>query len=56
MSVMGNSPEAHMMNQMNSSESMIPGSHEYEAKIDAIRGLVAEDPARVAQVVRHWIK
>jgi flagellar M-ring protein FliF len=27
----------------------------YEAKVDAVRGLVAEDPGRVAQVVKHWV-
>jgi flagellar M-ring protein FliF len=27
----------------------------YEAKVDAVRGLVAQDPGRVAQVVKHWV-
>ena len=31
------------------------GSGGYEAKVDAVRGLVAEDPGRVAQVVKHWV-
>lgn len=31
------------------------GAGGYEAKVDAVRGLVAEDPGRVAQVVKHWV-
>ena len=27
----------------------------YDAKLDTVRGLVAENPARVAQVVKHWV-
>ncbi len=27
----------------------------YAAKVDAVRGLVQEDPGRVAQVVKHWV-
>jgi len=27
----------------------------YMNKVDAVRGLVSEDPARVAQVVKHWV-
>jgi flagellar M-ring protein FliF len=27
----------------------------YEAQLNAIKGLVAEDPGRVAQVVKEWI-
>lgn len=34
---------------------MPAGSGGYEAKVDAVRGLVAEDPGRVAQVVKHWV-
>ncbi len=35
---------------------MLPSPSEgYEAQLNAIKGLVAEDPGRVAQVVREWI-
>ncbi len=35
---------------------MLPGSDgNYENNINAIKGLVAEDPGRVAQVVKKWI-
>ena len=27
----------------------------YERQLSAIKGLVAQDPARVAQVVKNWI-
>lgn len=35
---------------------MLPGASEgYDKQINALKGLVAEDPARVAQVVRTWV-
>ena len=35
---------------------LLPSASEsYEAQLNAIKGLVAEDPGRVAQVVREWI-
>ncbi|AZZ90967.1 flagellar basal body M-ring protein FliF [Hahella sp. KA22] len=35
---------------------LLPGSSEgYEKKINALKGLIAEDPGRVAQVVRQWV-
>jgi len=35
---------------------LLPGaSAAYEKKINALKGLVAEDPGRVAQVVRQWV-
>lgn len=35
---------------------MLPGASEgYDKQINALKGLVAEDPARVAQVVRSWV-
>jgi len=37
-------------------EFLLPGPSEtYERKLDAIRGLIAEDPGRVALVLRKWI-
>lgn len=35
---------------------LLPGSSEsYERQLEALRGLIAEDPARVAQVVIRWV-
>ncbi|MNC19622.1 flagellar MS-ring protein [compost metagenome] len=35
---------------------LLPSPNEgYEAQLNAIKGLVAEDPGRVAQVVKDWI-
>lgn len=35
---------------------LLPGaSDSYERQLDALRGLIAEDPARVAQVVIRWV-
>lgn len=31
------------------------GAGGYASKMDAVRGLVEEDPGRVAQVVKHWV-
>ncbi|MCR9278824.1 MAG: flagellar basal-body MS-ring/collar protein FliF [Pseudomonadaceae bacterium] len=31
------------------------GSTPYSAKLDTVRSLVADDPGRVAQVVKHWV-
>ncbi|MCP5160339.1 MAG: flagellar M-ring protein FliF [Hahellaceae bacterium] len=35
---------------------LLPGASEgYDKKVNALKGLIAEDPARVAQVIRQWI-
>jgi flagellar M-ring protein FliF len=35
---------------------LLPGASEgYDKQVNALKGLVAEDPARVAQVVRKWV-
>src|SRR5690606_35002930 len=35
---------------------MLPGPEQgYEEQINAIKGLIADDPGRVAQVVKQWI-
>ncbi len=35
---------------------MLPGPEEgYEEQVNAIRGLIADDPGRVAQVVKKWV-
>lgn len=37
-------------------EYLLPGpSDGYERQLDALRGLIAEDPGRVALVMKHWI-
>lgn len=37
-------------------EFLLPGASEgYDKQLNALKGLVAEDPARVAQVVRQWV-
>ena len=39
-----------------SDEFLLPGASEgYDRQINALKGLVAEDPARVAQVIRQWV-
>lgn len=35
---------------------LLPGvSESYDRKLNALKGLIAEDPARVAQVMRQWV-
>lgn len=35
---------------------LLPGASEsYERQLDALKGLIAEDPARVAQVIIGWV-
>ncbi|RRJ84994.1 flagellar basal-body MS-ring/collar protein FliF [Aestuariirhabdus litorea] len=35
---------------------LLPGPHEgYEQQLNAVKGLVAEDPGRVAQVIKQWV-
>ena len=37
-------------------EFLLPGASEsFERQLDALKGLIAEDPARVAQVVIGWV-
>lgn len=37
-------------------EVLLPGPDDsYERQLGAVRGLVSQDPGRVAQVVKHWI-
>jgi len=39
-----------------SDEFLLPGASEgYDRQLNALKGLVAEDPARVAQVIRQWV-
>ncbi|HET8710081.1 MAG TPA: flagellar basal-body MS-ring/collar protein FliF, partial [Spongiibacteraceae bacterium] len=34
---------------------MLPGPENYDQQLTAIKGLIAEDPGRVAQVVKKWV-
>lgn len=34
---------------------MLPGPENYDQQLNAIKGLIAEDPGRVAQVVKKWV-
>ncbi|WP_210395737.1 flagellar basal-body MS-ring/collar protein FliF [Motiliproteus sediminis] len=48
--------ESELPAPMESSADMLPTPNEsYERQVDAVRSLVAEDPGRVAQVVKQWI-
>lgn len=39
-----------------SDELLLPGATDgYDRQINALKGLIADDPARVAQVVRQWV-
>ncbi|PIE42946.1 MAG: flagellar M-ring protein FliF [Gammaproteobacteria bacterium] len=39
-----------------SEDFLLPGASEgYDKQLSALKGLIAEDPARVAQVVRQWV-
>lgn len=39
-----------------SGDFLLPGASEgYEKQVNALKGLIAEDPGRVAQVVRQWV-
>jgi len=39
-----------------SDDFLLPGASEgYDKQVNALKGLIAEDPARVAQVVRQWV-
>ncbi|HCW91923.1 MAG TPA: flagellar basal body M-ring protein FliF, partial [Marinobacter sp.] len=35
---------------------LLPGATDsYDRELNALKGLIAEDPARVAQVMRQWV-
>ena len=45
-----------IMKQAGMDEFLLPGASEsFERQLDALKGLIAEDPARVAQVVIKWV-
>ncbi|MCF6283050.1 MAG: flagellar M-ring protein FliF [Candidatus Polarisedimenticolaceae bacterium] len=37
------------------SEMLLPGASNYETTLEAARGMINEDPKRVAQVVKKWV-
>jgi flagellar M-ring protein FliF len=40
----------------NQDDLLLPGSTGgYDRQLNALKGLIAEDPARVAQVMRQWV-
>lgn len=55
-----NSPMGPMSNETvtlsgTNPNMMLPGPENYEQQLTAIKGLIAEDPGRVAQVVKKWV-
>ena len=55
-----NSPMGAMSNETvtlsgGNPNMMLPGPENYEQQLTAIKGLIAEDPGRVAQVVKKWV-
>lgn len=53
---MGEGEAAERVTLGASDEFLLPGASEgYDKQINALKGLVAEDPARVAQVIRQWV-
>ena len=37
-------------------ETLLPGPEQsYEAQLNAVKGMIADDPRRVAQVVKTWL-
>ncbi len=41
--------------QMEGGEVVLPGKGSYENTLEAARGMISEDPKRVAQVVKKWV-
>lgn len=47
---------AEMVTLSGGPESLLPGPEEgYEEQISAVKGMIAEDPRRVAQVIKTWL-
>jgi flagellar M-ring protein FliF len=56
MSSMGDGAAGDRVSLSASDEFLLPGASEgYDRQVNALKGLVAEDPARVAQVIRQWV-
>lgn len=53
---LGEGGEGEKVTLSTSDEFLLPGASEgYDKKLNALKGLVVDDPARVAQVVRQWV-
>ncbi len=53
---MASGPAGQSVTLSAADEFLLPGASEgYDRQVNALKGLVAEDPARVAQVIRQWI-
>ena len=49
-------PELEEITLTGGPESLLPGPDQsYESQLNAIKGMVADDPRRVAQVVKSWL-
>ncbi len=56
MASMGDGAAGERVSLSASDEFLLPGASEgYDRQINALKGLIAEDPARVAQVIRQWV-
>jgi flagellar M-ring protein FliF len=56
MSSMGSGAAGERVSLSAADEFLLPGASEgYDQQINALKGLIAEDPARVAQVIRQWV-
>ncbi len=53
----GESGDAALQDALNSkNELLLPGATDgYDRQLNALKGLITEDPARVAQVMRQWV-
>jgi flagellar M-ring protein FliF len=55
-SAMGEGASGERVSLSAADEFLLPGASEgFDRQINALKGLIAEDPARVAQVIRQWV-
>ena len=56
LSSMGDGASGERVTLSASDEFLLPGASEgFDRQVNALKGLIAEDPARVAQVIRQWV-
>ena len=56
LSAMGDGASGERVTLSASDEFLLPGASEgFDRQVNALKGLIAEDPARVAQVIRQWV-
>lgn len=56
LSAMGDGASGDRVTLSASDEFLLPGASEgFDRQVNALKGLIAEDPARVAQVIRQWV-